>query len=167
MLQTQQIPQYQDPYGAEDWHRFLSKACKGSVKATDILSIAVMAYMVALTGDATSPETMQESDYHNLLRHRFPAQPPVDDVQQFHDIAVNAKWFPHSFRVSEAPRNTPDKYVALWGRQTVAWSALVNDSMLHCLNHWSADHFLQCEDDGSLDYDARNVVTSMLYLSLT
>ena len=72
MLQTSSIPQYtacSEP--PEDWSRFLYKACKGSIKADDILVGASWAYMVALTGDQTAPETMNEGDYREIFAVHF------------------------------------------------------------------------------------------------
>ena len=166
MLQSRNIPQYQDSWGGEDWHRFLSKASKGSYKAVDILTIADLGLMVALSGHEDAPETMSDNEYTQLVTDIFPHTAPVKAMQQFHDVAVERNWIPHPFRVSETPRNPPEHYVALWERHSVDWTALVNDSMLLCSSQWSAEHYFKCLEEDSTEYDARTVVAGMLYLSL-
>jgi hypothetical protein len=171
MLQTCLIPRY-DAYGEspEDWSRFLNKACKGSSKAPDdILDGASLAYMVALTGDETAPETMLLDNYHATFRRAFPLHPPIKSLQEFHDVALGAKWIPHAFTVSPSARNPASHYCGVWGRAPVDWTNLMNDAMLLCLESWSADHCLKCEDESQLGstYDSRIVVATMLYLCLT
>ena len=165
MLPTRSIPIFDDD--PDDWHTFLYKASKGSIKAAETLNHANMAYMVAFTGDATSPETMHLEDYNALVRERFPKTSPVSSIQQFHDIALENGWIASAFRVSETPRKDAAKYVALWGRSPVKESELMNDAMLNCLGSWSPDHYIECVDHYGLDYDSRIVTTAMLYLSLT
>jgi hypothetical protein len=165
MLRTRSIPIHDDD--PDDWHTFLYKAAKGSIKAPDTLTYANMAYMVALTGDSTCPDTMHLDDYNAIVRERFPAECPVASLQHFHDIALDAGWITTPFRILESPRNSPSEYIALWGRRPVAESALLNDAMLHCLERWSADHFIECVDHYGAEYDSRAVTTGMLYLSLT
>ena len=165
MLPTRAIPVCDD--APADWHTFLYKASKGSDKAVETLNQANKAYMVAFTGDTTSPESMHLDDYHVLVRQRFPASCPIATIQQFHDIAFNHGWIASAFRVSETPRNHPAEYVALWGRSPVNASELMHDTMLNCLYSWSPDHFIECTAHHGLDYDSRVVTTAMLYLALT
>lgn len=165
MLRTRSIPIYEDD--PEDWHRFLYKAAKGSIKAPDILNYASMAYMVAFTGDQTSPATMDLKDYNNLLRERLPESCPSNSLQHFHDIALDSSWISHAFHVSESPRNKASRYRGLWGRRAVNESVLLNDAMLLCLEEWSADQFIECVSHYDLQYDSRVVTAGMLYLSLT
>lgn len=165
MLQTRAIPIHDDDR-RDDWHTFLYKAAKGSIKAPDTLTYSNMAYMVALTGDPTCPDTMHLDDYNEIVRQRFPSCPIVD-IQAFHDTAVEHSWIPKPFPVSESPRNPPDRYVSLWGRRPVAESSLMNDAMLYCLANWSAEDFIKCVDHYGAEYDSRMVTAAMLYLSLT
>ncbi len=165
MLPTQSIPMHDDD--PEGWHRFLYKAAIGSIKAVDTLNYANMAYMVAFTGDPTSPDMMHLDDYNALLRKRFPAIPPVSSIQEFHDVAVDANWVTQPFRVSESPQNPASHYRGLWGRPAVDASALMNDAMLNCLEDWSANRMIECTDHYDTDYDSRMVTSGMLYLSLT
>lgn len=165
MLRTSSIPIYEDD--PEDWQRFLYKAAKGSIKAADILNDANMAYMVAFTGDPSSPSTMDLEDYNKLVRERFLSDCPAESIQHFHDIARNANWTMKPFRASESPRNKASHYLGLWGKRAVNESALLNDAMLLCLEQWSADHFIECVDHYDLAYDSRIVTAGMLYLSLT
>jgi hypothetical protein len=165
MLPTRSIPIYgDDPH---DWHTFVYKAAKGSIKAVDTLHYANMAYMVAFTGDPTAPETMLLADYDALVRERFPQACPFSSIQQFHDVALDRGWAPRAFRVSETPRIDPGQYWALWGRLPAKESDLMNDAMLLCLGSWSPSHFLECVDNYGLDYDSRIVTAAMLYLSVT
>ena len=165
MLQTRSIPIHDDDH-PDDWHTFLYKAAKGSIKAPDTLTYSNMAYMVALTGDPTCPDTMHLDDYNVILRDRFPSN-SIPDIQAFHDLAVDCNWMNSTFRVSDTPRNPPERYVSLWGRNPVAESALMNDAMLYCLANWSADNFIECVDHYGAEYDARMVTAAMLYLSVT
>jgi hypothetical protein len=165
MLSTQAIPLHEeDP---EDWHRFLDKAAKGSIKAVDILTHANQAYMVALTGDPAAPDSLHLDDYHARLRETSPNAPMVVSLQEFHDTAHHANWFPQAFAVCTSPRNPSALYRGLWGHRDVDASALANDAMLLCLEKWSADHLIKCLGEHGLDYDSRLVVAAMLYLSLT
>lgn len=164
MLPTRSIPIYDhDP---DDWHTFLSKASKGSIKAIDTLDYAYMAYMVALTGNSIAPMTMRLDDDNARIRERFPVTCPIASIQEFHDVANRHGWLSLPFRVSERPRHVPAIYVALWGRPPISASALMNDAMLHCLDGWSADHFIECVDQNGIQYDSRAVITAMLYLSV-
>lgn len=164
MLLTRSIPIYNhDP---DDWHIFLSRASKGSIKAIDTLDYAYMAYMVALTEDSTAPVTMHLDDSNARVRERFPATCPIVSIQEFHDVANHHGWLSLPFRVSERPRHAPAAYVALWGRPPISESALMNDAMLYCLDCWSADHFIECVDQNGIQYDSRAVITAMLYLSV-
>jgi hypothetical protein len=172
MLQTSSIPQYDyATYGRppEDWNRFLQKACKGSIKAPDdILTGAEFAYMVALTGDQTAPETMNEDDYREIFRRAFPTGPRFKCLQEFHDTVLRANWIPNAFTTSMVARQSESHYCGIWGREPVKWTDLVNDAMLLCLESWSADHCLKCEDESmNSPYDSRKVVATMLYLCLT
>lgn len=165
MLPTRSIPIYGDY--PDDWHTFLYKASKGSIKAVYTLDHASMAYMIAITGDPESPNTMHLDDYNTYLCERFPAHPPVASIQELHDTGADANWFPQAFRVSESPRNPASHYRGLWGRMAVNASALLNDAMLLCLENWSSTHMIECTDQYDIDYDARLVTSGMLYLSLT
>jgi hypothetical protein len=165
MLSTRAIPLHEDD--PEDWHRFLDKAAKGSIKAVDIVRYASWAYMVALTGDPTAPDNLDVNEYDAQLRMTFPKAPTVASLQEFHDTAHHANWFPRAFSVSAKPRSRSALYRGLWGRSAVDWSALANDAMLSCLESWSADHFIKCLSEYKPDYDSRLVVAAMLYLSLT
>lgn len=165
MLPTRSIPIFDDE--PDDWHTFLYKASKGSIKALDTLTYANMAYMVAITGDPTSPDTLRLDDYNAIIRERFPPNCPVASLQDFHDLALDCGWLATAFRVSELPRHDPSAYVAIWGRSPVAESSLINDSMLYCLDCWSPDHFIDCVDHFGTEFDSRVVTTAMLYLSVT
>ncbi len=165
MLQTRSIPIHDDS-GPDDWHTFLYKAAKGSIKAPDTVTCSNMAYMVALTGDPTCPDTMHLDDYNKIVRERFPSC-SITNIQSFHNTAVDCNWIPTAFRASESPVNSPERYVSLWGRRPVAESALMNDAMLYCLANWSADNFIECVDHYDAEYDARMVTAAMLYLSVT
>lgn len=165
MLSTRSIPIYDGE--PDDWHIFLCKAAKGSIKAIDTLNYANMAYMVALTGNPTSPETMHLDDYKTLVRERFPETCPLSSIRQFHDIALDCGWIASTFRVSETPCNDPARYRSLWGRSPVKESDLMNDAMLHCLGLWSPEHYIGCVDHYGVEYDSRIVTTAMLYLSVT
>ena len=164
MLRSRSIPIYNHP---EDWHTFLYKASKGSIEAVDTLDYANKAYMVAFTGDPSCPATMHLDDYNAMVREQFPLECPAASIQQLHDIAYEAGWIASRFCVSETPHNKATAYIALWGRQPVDESALMNDAMLHCLDRWSADHFIECVHYHGADYDSRVVTAAMLYLSLT
>ena len=166
MLQTRSIPVYGDDH-ADDWQTFLYKASKGSIKAPDTLTYANMAYMVAFTNEPDAPDTVDLDDYNELVHERFPQACPVDSIQAFHDLACRCGWIANPFRVSLTPRNSPDKYVAIWGRLPVDETALMNDSMLHCLDCWSAAHFIECVDHYGAEYDSRMVTSGMLYLAVT
>ena len=165
MLPTRSIPIYEE--GTDDWHRFLYKASKGSIKAVDTLNDAKMAYMIAFTGDPSSPETMHLDDYIALLRERFPKICPFSSIQQFHDVAHDHGWIASAFRVSKTPRHNRAKYVALWGQSPLTESDLMNDAMLYCLGSWSLEHYIECVNHYDLDYDSLIVTTAMLYLSVT
>lgn len=165
MLPSRSVPQHEDD--PDDWHRFLQKVSTGSIKAIDMLTYANMAYMVAVTGDLTSPDTLHLDDYNAMIRERFPAKSPIASLQDFHDLALSHGWLSEGFCVSQKPRNPPSAYVALWGRSAVDEDALMNDAMLHCLESWSADHFIECAWERSANYDSRAVATAMLYLSVT
>ena len=164
MLRTHSIPIHDDR--PDDWHTFLYKVAKGSIKAPDTVNYSNMAYMVALTGDPTCPDTMHLDDYNAIVRERLP-KCSIPDIQAFHDIAVDCNWVKAAFRVSETPRNPPDCYISLWGRRSVAESDLMNDAMLYCLANWSADNFIHCIDHYGTEYDSLLVTAAMLYLSAT
>ena len=125
-----------------------------------------MAYMVALTGDPTCPDTMYLDDCNAIVRERFP-KCSIPDIQAFYDIAVDCNWVNAAFRVSETPRNLPDCYNSLRGRRPVAESDLMNDAMLYCLANWSADNFIRYVDHYGAEYDSLLVTAAMLYLSVT
>lgn len=156
---------YDDDPG--DWHTFLYKASKGSIKALDTLTYANMAYMVAVTGDPTSPDTMHLDDYNAFIRERFPPVCPIASIQDFHEIALGCGWIATPFRASPRALHEPSAYVALWGRPAVIESALMNDAMLLCLDCWSSKHFIECVDHYGTDYDSRMLTAGMLYLSVT
>lgn len=166
MLKTRSIPVFGGDR-PDDWHIFLYKASRGSIKAIDTLSRSSMAYMVALTGDPLSPATMQVGEYNELLKERFSPRPPVSTVQELQELAVKFDWIAEPFRVSDTPRNSPNVYCGLWGKRAVDCSALINDSMLMCLSAWAASHMIECTDHYDTNYDARMVTCGMLYLSLT
>ena len=166
MLQSRSIPIYDDDQ-PDDWHTFLYKASTGSIKASDTLNYANMAYMVALTGDATSPSTMHLDDYYAIVREKFPATCSISSVQQLCDIATKNEWIRAAFPTSAAPFNPSFEYVGIWGRPPVNETALMNDAMLNCLARWSPDHYIECVQLYGIGYDSLNVVTGMLYLSLT
>jgi hypothetical protein len=167
MLITRFIPNNFDDDHLDDWHTFLSKAAKGSIKAVETLDDASMSYMMAFTGDPTSPDTWKLTDYFALLRKRFPTTPPVACAQELHDMAVANDWLARPFRMSESAQNPPEHYCALWGRRPVKASALMHDAILLCLAQWSADHMIECVEHRDTQYDARIVTAGMLYLSLT
>jgi len=165
MLLTRRIPLFEDDPG--DWHDFIYRSSKGSIKAVDVLNYAAMAYMVDLTGDPESPSTLHLDNYKAKVCEVLSPTPVVLSLQDFHDIALHSNWIPEAFRISESPYNTAEKYQGLWGCRAVNWNALVNDAMLLCLKSWSAEHFIVCTDEYALDYDARVAVAGMLYLLLT
>jgi len=165
MLQTRAIPIYDDDH-SDDWHTFLYKAAKGSIKAPETLSYSNMAYMVALTGDPTCPDTMPLDDYNEIVRKCFPSC-SIANIQAFHDTAVACNWISKPFSVSESFQNPPDRYVSLWDRCSVDESALMNDAMLYCFADWSAEDFIECVDHYDAEYDSRRVTAAMLYLSVT
>ena len=160
MLRTRAIPIHDDDR-PDDWHTFLYKAAKGSIKAPETVAYSNMAYMVALTGDPTCPDTMHLDDYGVVVRERFPTC-PIPDIQAFRDMAVECNWVKAAFRVTEIPRNPAPHYVSLWGRRPVSESALMNDAMLYCLANWSADNFLECVDHYGAEYDSLLVTVAML-----
>ena len=166
MLPTRTIPVYGDDHPS-DWFTFLYKAAKGSIQAPDIVSDASLAHQVAITNDPTAPTTMPLDEYDRFIHQCFPLRCPAHSIQSFHDLALSHGWMEKPFRVSETPRNDPSNYVGLWGRNPVNHTALMNDAMLHCLECWSADHFLACVDHYQTDYDSRTVTAAMLYLSIT
>jgi hypothetical protein len=166
MLPTRSIPIYGDD-DPDDWHTFLYKAAKGSIKALDTLTSANMAYMVAFTGDPSAPDTMHLEDYNVLVHERFPQICPIDSIEEFYHLANGCGWIAEPFQISESPYNAANEYSAIWGRSPVAEFALMNDSMLYCLDCWSPSHFVECVDHQGINYDSRTVTTGMLYLSVT
>lgn len=166
MLPSREIPQYQDD--SDDWLRFLDKAAKGSIKAEDCLHSADLAYMVALTGDPESPNKLDLGEYAEQFRLTFPATPPGNSIHELIERAVEHRWFPHLFCGSETRIHPDADYAQLWKRRRcVRTTALLNDALLHCLEHWSADDCLQCLDEYSVDFNSRTIVSGMLYLSFT
>lgn len=165
-LTTQTIPSYGgEPPG--DWQTFLVKAAKGSIKAVETLQDASLAYMVALTGDPTAPETWNLSDYRALFERRFPQMPRPASLPALYDQALASHWIATPFRCSETPRNPRERYRNLWGRDAVNVTELLNDALLLCLEGWCAERMMACVDHYETDYDARLVVGGMLFLSLT
>jgi hypothetical protein len=164
MLTSRAIPQYAD--GPADWHRFLEKVCKGSVKAHEMLSYADMAYMAQLTGDPESPATLPLAEYKEMLRSRFPASPPAETAQAIFDIGHSCGWFPDDFALTKWVRIQTTSN--LWASGiSLPWPSLVSDSIHQCLANWSADGLMECMDESPLNYDAVRVTRGMLYLSLT
>ena len=169
MLKTRSIPSYDYDEGLaeESWHIFLYKASTGSVKASDTFNHANMAYMAALTGNWDAPAELPLDDYYVLVREKFPKTCPFGAIQQFHDTALKNDWMPTRFTVREQPANNSAVYAALWGREPVDQSELMNDAMLNCLAHWSADHYIECGNDRSLGFNSCKIVSAMLYASAT
>lgn len=167
MLNVNYIPLYQNE--SEDWNRFLYKAAKGSVKATDVLSYAEMAYMAALTGDPKAPETLQLSDYHSTLRDYFATFDRPDSAQHLAEAIDCNNWFAIKLRGQLAAPKEAGTYSALWSRgRTVSEHTLLNDSICQCHSSWSADWLIQVIDgETSLDFNSLNVVAAMLLLAVT
>jgi hypothetical protein len=165
MLRSNAIPQYNETPAT--WCRFLEKAAKGSIKAAETLWRAQLAYMVDLTNDPDSPDTLLLDDYDTIFRKSFPPSPPKATVTELVQLGVELEWFPHSFVVSDTPRQERSYYCNLWGRLPVDWEDLVNDALLGCLSPWSADNSSNYMSPHSVDYDAREVVSGMLFLALT
>lgn len=152
----------------EDWYRFLSKAATGSAKATDILSYADMAYMVSLTGNQTAPETLDLKKYEELFKSKFPDSPPSKSVDSLIGLGSKNNWYPHRFVGKQQYLRDLAYYQDLWGKKrNVDWEILINDAFMLCIDKWSAKHCLDCLEESSLDYNSLNVVSAMLYLSLT
>ena len=166
MLESRTIPQYGDT--PEDWQRFLYKATKGSYKSHEILDHAEMAYMCDLTGDSSAPETMHLERYYQMLRNRFPQEPPFGSTQQLIDYGAEHSWFPNKFAAAPMMRYDESHYLDLWDRsRTVDWTALINDASLYCLAKWSADCCVECGTNEQREANALKVTAAMLYLSLT
>ena len=166
MLPNRSIPIFDDDQ-PDDWHTFIYKASTGSIKAADTLNYANMAYMVAFTGDADSPNCMHLDDYDAMVRERFLKQSPVSSIQHCYELALKNKWIPSPFSLSETPFNPHSHYVGLWGREPVSETELLNDAIINCLENWSPNHYIDCVRDFGVGYDSLNAVTGMLYLSLT
>lgn len=166
MLYSREIPQYEsDP---QNWHRFIEKVSKGSSKAHNILSNASMAYMVELTGDPTSPSTVNLDDYKKIFHSSFPPSPVKSSIDELVQIAIANHWFPYPFIPINHQRNNSAHYCKLWTRsQTVDWKDLVNDALISCLNSWSADNCLIWMNEDPCNYDSRIVLSGMFYLALT
>ena len=165
MLTTISIPQYEEK--DESWTRFLYKAGRGSAKATDILSNADMSYMVTLTNDSESPSTLDLKKYHLLFRNVFPNECPFT-TQEIIDFGVDSGWFPHGFVVTGDYRKENTVYENLWESNVeLNWTVLINDAAQHCVENWSADDALKLCNISNLDFNAKLVVSAMLYLSLT
>lgn len=164
MLENRFIPQFSDE--SEDWRRFLDKACKGSIKAIDMLGNADMAYMVDLTGDPSAPGTLELSEYAKLFETSFPRTCPAETTDDLIKIACTVGWFPHAFRIADCEVDRL-KYQSLWGNPPVKWSSLASDAVQVCFEEWSAQHCLICLEERSSDYNSLDVVAGMLYLSLT
>ena len=152
----------------EDWFSFLSKAAKGSAKATDILPYADMAYMVSLTGDQKAPETLDIKKYEDLFISKFPDSPPSTSVDSLIELGSQNDWYPHRFTGKQQYLKEQAYYQDLWRKKrNVNWTLLINDAFMHCIDKWSAKDCLNCLEESSLDYNSLNVVSAMLYLSLT
>ena len=163
MLTSRAIPQYADDHA--DWHRFLEKVCKGSIKAHEMLSYADMAYMAQLTGDPEAPETLPVAEYKEMLRSRF-STAPAETAQAIFDLGHSYGWFPHGSAIVTGDRLQTTRN--LWASGiSLPWGSLVNDSIHQCLANWSADGLMECMDESPLAYDAIRVTRGMLYLSLT
>ena len=166
MLKSCKIPIHEDE--PEDWQRFLLKAAKGSVKATEMLSGASMAYMVALTGDPAAPSTLDTKEYAELFRRRFPVAAPSDSVDSLIELGCRHGWFPQRFSGRQHALRDAGYYQNLWDKQRVVeWSDLAHDALVLCIEKWSAAHCLECLEEDSTRYNSRNVVSGMLYLALT
>lgn len=167
MLSSRAIPQYDDDDPA-DWLSFLSKAAKGSIKAEDWFHAADLAYMIALTGDPTAPDTLDLEEYAQLFRQSFPPTPPKNTFHELSELVVEQQWFPQKLHGSENRLHPDEDYAGLWKRKRrVSESELAHDALLCCLQHWSADDCLRCLAEYSVDYNSRMIVSGMLYLSFT
>jgi hypothetical protein len=140
MLTVRHIPLNQQP--PEDWNRFLYKAAKGSAKATDVLSYANMAYMAALTGDPTSPATLQLTDYQEILRDYFATLKKPDSAHHLAATVDSNNWFAFKLHGHLSPPQESSSYSAIWSK---------GRSVSQC----------------SLDYNSHYVVAAMLLLALT
>jgi hypothetical protein len=168
MLSSRAIPQYYDEDEPADWPGFLTKAARGSIKAEDWFQEAGLAYMVALTGDPTAPDTLDLEEYARLFRQSFPPSPPETTFEGLMQLAVAAQWFPRPVASSEQPCRRDEDYAALWKRKrSVSEMELAHDALLHCRQQWSADDCLRCLEETSADYNSRTIVSGMLYLSFT
>ena len=168
MLRSAAIPQYDDPWGPENWKRFLEKAGKGSIKAPETLERAHMAYMAALAKVPSAPDTLDLEEYSRLFCSAFPKHPPVQSVTGLFQIAYANQWIAEPLHAFSVPCHPLDYYSGLWKRSvTVDWKELVHDAMHCCLSTWSAPHCQACINDQDLDFNSRDVVVGMVYLSLT
>jgi hypothetical protein len=166
MLSSGVIPQYEED--AIHWSSFIRKVAKGSAKATDMLNNAHQSYMVDLTGDPSSPATLNLVEYGRLFRERFPEHPPTSSHHELLEQARRNKWLLHSQLVQDQPFHADGQYQNLWKRRTLVDGLdLVHDAALACQRDWSAEDCLHCLEELSMNYNSRRACSAMLYLSLT
>jgi len=131
--------------------------------ATDIVPYTNMAYMVALTSAPKAPETFETEEYENIFCEKFPTIPPSSSIDELIGIGSRNCWFPNKFVGKHNYINKESYYQNLWEKQIVVpWSVLINDSLLLCINNWSATHCLKCLDEGTLNYNSQKLVSAML-----
>jgi hypothetical protein len=167
LLTVKHIPLYENE--PENWDRFLDKSAQGSAKATEILSSADMAYMVALTGNPQAPATLPLTDYKTTLQQYFLTLEQPASAADLAQAIDTANWFTIKLPGHLATAKNHDSYSALWAKKrTAAQQDLLNDAVHHCHASWSAEWLLQViDEESSLNYNSVNVVAAMLLLAIT
>lgn len=167
MLKGSQIPQNDDR--PEHWPRFLEKASKGSIKAYDMLTHADMAYMVALTGDTNSPNTLLLAEYGMLVEQFIASQDRPMTPSDLLTTAVDAGWFKFNQHLRSSSFNSKAQYGSLWSRKhRVTEGELIHDALHHCCAQWSRTWLREVVDEeNELTYNSLDVVAAMLMLAAT
>lgn len=167
MLNTDQIPQYQDR--SESWDNFLYKAAKGSHKANDALMYADMAYMIALTGDPCSPDTLELTHFYEQLREHFSHFSRPESAGEIAASINSCNWFTIKLGKEISAPQDSSAYAALWSKgQTVCERQLLNDAVQKCHSSLSVDWLTKTiDEEKSMNYNSLNVVAAMLMLGLT
>lgn len=157
------IPQYNDT--PETWDRFIRKASKGSIRATDILIEAEFQYMIDLTNNPNAPDELNE--YMHILKNYFPDKPPLSKGELIKNL-IEQNLLRNINNCYNSPFHNSYFYNNLWNSQRIVCSnELMFDSIYYCYENWTYNNFLKYEYDFKLEFNSQFVASRMIYLLLT
>ena len=164
MLRTHLIPLGDGD--TEAWSRFLDKAMRRSYKALDWLHQAMQTFMVDVTGDPDSPSTLNMEAFFTEPSDWFPADFPLQDIDEFREMAIANGWATE-YRVVGRWWKRATTHRGILGYLLPAPDySLLDRAMLLCARKWSGRHMYECLNHFDYNYSSIQVVCGMLYLSL-